>query len=93
MKKILIRGGQMMLFSGLLLALAGCFGVVGDGYGYGPGYWGPGYDYGPDVTIFGGWGHDHYDHGYDHDFARRGAQSRAAIGGHFGGHAGGGTRR
>jgi hypothetical protein len=74
----------------MMLALTGCYGVVGGGYGYyGPAYCGPGYfdDYGPDVEVFGGYGHGHW----DRDFGRRGFQSRG--GGHFGGGGHGGGHR
>jgi hypothetical protein len=97
-----------IFFGSILLMLSGCYGTVGTGYGYydepgyygGPGYYdyGPGYfeDYGPDVTIFGDYDHDHHEHHdqhWDHDAERRGAESRGFYhGGRGGGGDGGGAR-
>jgi hypothetical protein len=75
-----VRWIKFTLVGALLVTLTGCFGVVGPGY-YGPGYFD---DYGPDVTIFGGYyGRDHHDRDYSH----RGAASRSVVshGGHFSG--------
>jgi len=62
----------------LLVSLTGCVGVVGPGYYEGPGF----VDYGPEVTVFGGWGRGHF----DRDAGRRGFESRGGAHGHFGGH-------
>jgi hypothetical protein len=67
----------------LLVALTGCIGVVGGGYGGGV------VVQDPDVYVFGGG----YDRGGDvHGYSNRGFESRAAAhgGGGGGGHGGGG---
>ena len=63
----------------LLIAMTGCVGVVGPGYGGGP-----------DVVLFGGG----YDRGRDvHGYSQRGSESRAVAHTGGGGHSGGGGGR
>ena len=67
----------------LLVALTGCVGWVGGGYG------GEVVVPGPDLFLFGGG----YDRGRDvHGYSQRGSVSRAAAHPSGGGHAGGGGR-
>jgi hypothetical protein len=71
----------------LLLALTGCVGYVGPGYGGDVEVGVPG----PDVVLFGGGG---YDRGRDvHDYSNRGAASRAVAHGGGGRGGGGGGKR
>ena len=57
------------MISALGCVLTGCVGYVGPGPS--------GYVYGPDVYVFGGYGHGNY----DRDNSRRGAESRSFHGG------------
>ena len=59
-----------VLFLALVVGITGCVGYVGPGYGE-VGYVGPVIE-GPDVVVFGGHEHGHY----DRDFGRRGRESR-----------------
>jgi hypothetical protein len=67
-----------ILYALLLTAVSGCIGVEGGGY-VGGGYVDT-YVPAPDVYVFGGYEHHHY----DRDWGRRGAESRRGVE-HWGG--------